>query len=187
MSQFPRILGIDPGSRVIGFALMGATKTRPLSPRDWTVLDAGVLKASPTLSFTARLGEIHDALFELTEQLAPTAVAIEKAFHGVNSATAIKLGEARGALIAAVARHKIPLHEITPAEVKRIVAGHGAATKEQVYQALQALLGFNKGRLPHDASDALAIALTASLSLLSPIAKAVSANRLKQPTPRSSY
>ena len=100
----------------------------------------------------------------MASELAPTHVAIEKAFHGINSSTAIKLGEARGALISAIARLGIPISEITPAQVKRLVAGHGAATKEPGYQALQALMGFNKGRLPHDASDALAIALTASLT-----------------------
>lgn len=165
MAKFPKILGIDPGSRVIGFALLGATKPNPLAPKDWVVLDAGVLRASPELTMIERLGEIHNALYDLTLELQPTMVAIEKAFHGVNSATAIKLGEARGALIAAVARLGLPISEITPAQVKRLIAGHGAASKDQVYMALQALMGFNKGRLPHDASDALAIALTASLSL----------------------
>ena len=160
--KFPKILGIDPGSRVIGFALLGATKVTPLTPKDWTVLDAGVLRASADLEMPARLGEIHNALFDLASELAPSHVVIEKAFHGVNASTAIKLGEARGALISAVARIGVPITEITPAQVKRLIAGHGAASKEQVYQALQALLGFNKGRLPLDASDALAIALTDS-------------------------
>jgi crossover junction endodeoxyribonuclease RuvC len=114
---------------------------------------------------TARLGEIHGALYELTLELNPSLVVIEKAFHGVNAATAIKLGEARGSIIAAVARLGLPICEITPAQVKRLIAGHGAASKDQVYQALQSLMGFNKGRLPHDASDALAIALTASMTL----------------------
>lgn len=164
MSRFPRILGIDPGSRVIGFALMGANKLSPRSPRDWNVLEAGVIRASTDLLMPARLGEIHNALYDLAGEFSPDIVAIEKAFHGVNSATAIKLGEARGALIAAVGRHGIPVREITPSQVKQTVAGNGAASKELVYQALQALIGFNKGNLPHDASDALAIAFAISLS-----------------------
>ena len=169
MPQMPKILGIDPGTRVLGFALIGATKLQPRSPKDWSVLDVGVMKTSANLSMPLRLGEIHNALFDLIGELQPTMVAIEKAFHGVNAATAIKLGEARGSIIAAVGRHSLPMTEITPAQVKRLVAGHGAATKEQVYQALQALLGFDKGRLPHDASDALAIAFVAGLTALSPI------------------
>lgn len=165
MSRFPRILGIDPGTRVIGFALLGANKVRPLSPRDWLVLDVGVLRASETVAMPSRLGEIHNALFDLAAELGPTSVAIEKSFHGVNSSTALKLGEARGAILSAMGRHRLPIYEVTPAQVKKIVAGNGAASKEQVYLSLQALLGFDKGRLPHDASDALAIALTASLAI----------------------
>ena len=72
MAKFPKILGIDPGSRVIGFALLGATKAVPLAPRDWVVLDAGVLRASPDLAMPARLGEIHTALYDLAVELQPT-------------------------------------------------------------------------------------------------------------------
>jgi crossover junction endodeoxyribonuclease RuvC len=161
----PRILGIDPGSRVIGFALIEGLKARPLGPRDWAVMDVGVMKASAGLELTARLGEIHCGLYDVIAQTAPTIVAIEKAFHGANASTAIKLGEARGALIAAIMRHNLPLHEITPAEVKRLIAGHGAADKEQVYKALKSILGFDRGCLPFDASDALGIALASSLRM----------------------
>ena len=159
-TRFPRILGIDPGSRVIGFAVLEAKKIVPRSPMDWVVVDVGVVRMSTNLSMLDRICEIHDTFYDLIHELKPTIVGIEKAFHGVNSASALKLSEARGALISAVGRHKISITEITPAEVKRIVAGSGAASKEQVYQALQVILGFNKGRLPLDASDALAIAFS---------------------------
>jgi crossover junction endodeoxyribonuclease RuvC len=168
MTRFPRILGIDPGSRVVGFALIGASKPIPRIPADWKILDAGIMRANANLAMPPRLSELHSTLFDLIGELGPTSVGIEKAFHGVNPQSAIKLGEARGALIAAIGRHGIPVHEVTPAEVKRVVAGHGAATKEQVYQALQALMGFNKGTLPLDASDALAIAFAVSLSAFVP-------------------
>lgn len=170
MLQRTKILGIDPGSRVVGFALIGANKSKPLSPRDWSVLDVGVIRTSPELDMPARLGQIHTAVFDLAKEMMPQYVSIERAFHGVNAATALKLGEARGAIIAAFARQSLPVFEITPAEVKRIVAGSGAATKEQVYKALQAIMGFDRGRLPLDASDALAIAFTAALTRLGPLA-----------------
>jgi crossover junction endodeoxyribonuclease RuvC len=168
MTQFPRILGIDPGSRVVGFALIGAKKTIPRVPADWKVLDAGIMRANASLAMPPRLGELHSALYDLIRELEPTSVGIERAFHGVNAQSAIKLGEARGALIAAIGRHSLPVHEVTPAEVKRVVAGHGAASKDQVYRALQALLGFDKGTLPLDASDALAIAFAVSLKAFLP-------------------
>jgi crossover junction endodeoxyribonuclease RuvC len=123
------------------------------------------------------LGEIHAALHHLIAESVPSLVAIEKAFHGLNAATAIKLGEARGALIAAVLRHQLPLHEVTPAEVKRLIAGHGAADKEQVYRALKSLTGFELGELPLDASDALGIALAASLRIGVPAQVAAATSR----------
>lgn len=169
MLEKPKILGIDPGSRVVGFALIGALKVKPVSPKDWVVLDVGVIRTSPELPMPSRLGQIHGAIFDLLNEMSPQYAAIEKAFHGVNASTALKLGEARGAIIAAFARHSRPVLEITPAEVKRIIAGNGAASKEQVYKALQALLGFERGRLPLDASDALAIAYASALSRLGPL------------------
>ena len=165
MGRFPRILGIDPGSRVIGFAVMDAKKLVPRSPKDWIVADAGVVRASTNLAMHERIFEIHDAFYGLISEIQPTLVGIEKVFQGVNPSSTIKLSEARGALISAVGRHKVPVREITPAEVKRIVAGNGAATKVQVYQALQAIMGFNKGSLPFDASDAMGIAFACSLGL----------------------
>jgi crossover junction endodeoxyribonuclease RuvC len=169
----PKILGIDPGSRVVGFALIGAVKAKPLSPKDWVVLDVGVIRTSAELPMPSRLGQIHGAIFDLLTEMSPQYAAIEKAFHGVNAGTALKLGEARGAIIAAFSRHSVPTLEITPAEVKRIIAGSGAASKEQVYQALQALLGFERGRLPLDASDALAIAYASALARLGPMGQAL--------------
>ncbi len=160
-----RILGIDPGSRLVGFGLLASSRRDPLGPRDFRVIDAGVLRAPLSESIHVRLGLLHDTLFELLETLRPDVCVIERSFHGVNASTAIKLGEARGALLAAVSRHKIPVTEITPAEVKRTVAGGGAADKERVALAVSSLLGFQRGALPHDATDALAIALTHGLSI----------------------
>lgn len=134
-------------------------------PRDFEVLDAGVIKANTDLTVPERLGLIHDAVHALAGELSPTLCAIEKAFHGVNAASAIKLGEARGAIVAAVRRHGLQIFEITPAEVKRTIACAGAASKEDVCRAVTALLGFERGKLPFDATDAVAIALACGLNL----------------------
>lgn len=160
-----RILGIDPGTRLVGFALLEAKKDKPLGPRDWHVIDAGVIRASKDLAVSERLALIHDALFELITDLAPQFVAIERAFHGKNPSSSIKLGEARGVLIAAAGRCKLPVMEFTPAQIKRTVGGSGQATKENLAEALQSILGFSRGQLPLDASDAVAIALTCSLAI----------------------
>ena len=75
------------------------------------------------------------------------------------------MGEARGAIIAALGRHSLPVMEFSPTVIKRTVGGSGAATKEQVANAIMSLMGFQRGRLPLDATDAVAIALTGALNL----------------------
>ncbi len=162
-----RILGIDPGSRVVGFACLEALKDLPVGPKDFKVVAAGVIKPDVNDAMDERLGAIHQMLFELLGDVRPNVVAIEKAFGGVNISSALKLGEARGAIIAAVKRHALPVSEITPAQVKRLVAGSGAATKESVAAAMKALLGFDRGRFPMDVTDALAIAFCHGLTLAS--------------------
>ena len=162
-----RILGVDPGSRVVGFALLESIKSVAIGPRDWRVVDAGVLRAPTELSMPERIGALHEAMFDLVCELKPTHAAVEKTFHGVNSSSTIKMGEARGALVSAISRCRVPVTELTPAEIKRLVGGSGAATKEHVSQSLQSLLGFQRGSLPLDASDAVAIALTASMQIMS--------------------
>lgn len=159
------IIGIDPGSRVVGFAILRAKVAKPRMPRDFAVVDAGVIKTNVDLPMSERLGHIHDAVHGLTAELSPTHCAIEKAFYGVNASSALKLGEARGAIVAAVRRHGLAVFEITPAEVKRTIACAGAASKEDVCRAVTALLGFDRGKLPFDATDAVAIALTCGLNL----------------------
>ncbi len=163
--RFPRILGIDPGSRIIGFAVLEATKVHPHGPRDWIVLDAGIIKAPLEAAAAMRLAAIHETIFDLITDTRPNHGAVERTFHGINAASGIKLGEARGAIIAALGRHGLPVMEFSPTVIKRTIGGSGAASKEQVADALRSLMGFQRGRLPLDATDAVAIALTGALNL----------------------
>ncbi|MBM4251857.1 MAG: crossover junction endodeoxyribonuclease RuvC [Deltaproteobacteria bacterium] len=153
------ILGIDPGSRTTGFALLRSKKPLPLVPRDFSVVEAGVLRADAALPYAQRIGLLHIALCELLMEHRPDVCVIEKAFFDKNVNSALKLGELRGAYIAACARSEVPVAELTPADVKKTIAGNGRADKEAIALALHALLGFNRGSLPHDATDALAISL----------------------------
>lgn len=163
----PRILGIDPGSRVVGFACLESRRSVPLSPKDFRIVDAGVLRTDRLEAHAERLGAIHAMMFELIGELGPDAVVIERAFVGVNINSALKLGEARGALISAAQRAAVPVTDITPAQVKRLVTGQGAASKDAVALAMKGLLGFERGRLPHDVTDAMAIALCHGLTMAS--------------------
>lgn len=158
-----RILGIDPGSTVVGFACIEIVGARALSPRDFRIVDAGVLRAPAKEEHAVRLGILHNTLFNLATELAPDCCVMERAFSGVNPFTALRLGEARGALISSLCRVGVALEEIAPAHAKKVIAGKGNATKEQVAQVLATIWKFERGALPFDATDALSLALAWAL------------------------
>ena len=162
-----RILGVDPGSRVAGFAVIEAKCDVSLRPRDFLIKEVGVINLKSTRSLPERLGDLHNTLFDIISSSKPNYFVIEKAFVGQNACSALKLGEARGALTCAARRHHLSVDEITPAAIKKIITGSGKATKEEVKSSLGQLLGFVNMDLPHDASDALGVALAFALGLTS--------------------
>ena len=164
-----RIFGLDPGSNVVGFACIEAripASGRALTLRDFRIVDVGVLKANQSASHAKRIAALHIGLHDLLQGLKPDMCVVERAFAGVNAMSALKLGEARGALVSAIGRLDLPMHEVTPASAKKLISGHGAATKEEVSLSIQALTGFQKGQLPYDATDALALALCGGLEVI---------------------
>jgi crossover junction endodeoxyribonuclease RuvC len=118
---------------------------------------AGVLRPPLIGTFAERLAFLHAALGKVLAAERPDAAAVERVFSGVNPQSLIALGEARGVLLLALAHAGIATAEVTPAEIKRAVAGSGGAEKEQVRRMVAALLG---RRLALDAADAAAAALT---------------------------
>ncbi len=150
-----RILGVDPGSRAAGWALV----TFEGPPR---LVAAGVLRPATDTPFAVRLLAIYDGLLAVIEREHPDEAAVERVFSGVNPQSLITLGEARGVLLLALARASIPVHEVTPAEIKKTITGTGQAGKEQVRRMVLSLLGSPPGhsRLALDAADAAAAALT---------------------------
>lgn len=159
-----RILGLDPGSRITGFGVLEIPHGA-INIKNVRLVAVGVIKSQATLAHSERTGYLHEAVFQLAEKYAPKICVIERAFTGINPHSALRLGETRGALIAAVRRLEIKVAEISPTEVKKIITGHGHASKEQIALALQYLLKFDRANLPLDASDAVAIGLSYSLSL----------------------
>ncbi|MGE0172905.1 MAG: crossover junction endodeoxyribonuclease RuvC [Oligoflexales bacterium] len=154
-----RILGIDPGSKVTGFAILSSDKTVRLQPSDFTVLDAGALKPHPSISVFEKMTSLHQAVGDLIAEWKPDVCVIEKAFVGINVSSALRLGEVRGAIIAAFGSRKTKIVEVAPKTVKRVITGNGNATKEDVLQCIKLLMKVEIGNLPFDVSDALAIAL----------------------------
>lgn len=148
-----RILGVDPGSRAAGWAVVSFEGP----PR---LVAAGVLRPSTATPFADRLRALHDGLLEVAVRERPDEAAVERVFSGVNPQSLITLGEARGVLLLALSRAGLPVHEVTPAEIKKTVTGTGQADKEQVRRMVLALLGAAGTRLALDAADAAAAALT---------------------------
>jgi crossover junction endodeoxyribonuclease RuvC len=147
------VLGIDPGSVVLGY---GALVIGSAGPR---LHAAGLLRPGARRSQPDRLARIQVELERLLAELAPAVVVVERAFTGRNVHSALRLGEARGVVLAAAARSGAQLVEVAPAEAKRAVVGSGSADKEQVARMVLQLLGLRDPGGPRDATDALALAL----------------------------
>ena len=151
-----RILGVDPGTRTLGYGLVEQV-AGPRGPV-LSYVECGLVRAPEGAPMIERLRVIGDTLVEIIEDLRPDEVALEMAFHGRNAASALKLGQARGAIMLLVAQRGLPLAEYAPSQVKQVVVGHGRATKQDVQQRVRLLLRM-KREPATDAADALAIAL----------------------------
>jgi len=147
-----RILGIDPGSRITGFAVIEGDGMHSIH------VTHGCIRTKKD-NFPDRLGEIFTGITEVIGEYQPQEVAIEDVFVSKNASSALKLGQARGAAISAAVHANCPVFEYTPREVKQSVVGKGSAEKEQVQHMVKMILNI-KGKLQIDASDALGIALT---------------------------
>lgn len=151
------ILGIDPGSRITGYGIIG------FAGQQFRYLDSGCIRLK-TDSLGEKCATIFDCINQLVNEYKPTHAAIESVFVSKNPNSAIKLGQARGAAIAAAARQGIEIAEYAPRKVKLAVVGTGSAEKEQVSHMVIKLLGLSD--IPQvDAGDALAVALCHAFSL----------------------
>ena len=145
------ILGIDPGSVITGYGVIQAEGNR------YSYVECGAIKTSGD-NFSARLFQIYSQLIEVLQTYKPHEVSIEDIFFHNNVKSALKLGQARGAAIVAVASQGLSVSEYSAREVKQAVVGYGAASKEQVQHMVKRLLNV-KQNLQADAADALAIAI----------------------------
>ena len=147
------ILGIDPGTLVMGFGLIVVENNRV------TLLESGVLKPGRISNSHKKLQLIFNTVSGLITKYQPTDFAIEAPFFGKNVQSMLKLGRAQGVAIAAAIRHGLEVTEYSPRKVKQSITGNGNAGKEQVMKMLQTLLSFKESPKQYDATDALAIAL----------------------------
>jgi crossover junction endodeoxyribonuclease RuvC len=148
-----RVLGIDPGSETTGWGVVEGDVRR------YRAVDFGTVKASPRERFATRLLKISDGVEELLARFRPDVCAVEEMFFAANVKTALKLGQVRGVILVAAERARIEIAEYAPRLVKQTVVGYGAAEKHQVQEMVRVLLALKEIPQPHDASDALALAI----------------------------
>jgi crossover junction endodeoxyribonuclease RuvC len=148
-----RVFGIDPGSERTGYGCIDSDGRRH------QLIGCGAVHAGAGATFPEQLSIIYRELTVLLTRHRPECVAIENIFHAVNARSALKLGHARGVAMLAAIEAGVTVVEYTPAEIKRAVVGYGRAEKPQVGQMVKFLLGLDAIPKPHDAADALAVAI----------------------------
>jgi len=180
-----RIFGIDPGSETTGYGCVETDGSRH------RIVVCGAISSPASTAFPDRLLAIHTQLTTLLAECRPESVAIESLFFATNVRSALKLGHARGVAMLAAVEAGLPVVEYTPAEIKRAVVGYGRAEKPQVQQMVKLMLGLAAVPSPHDAADALAVAIChghsqrpARMGMLPPRGKAATSWRRYRPTTR---
>lgn len=147
------ILGIDPGTVIMGYGLIH------IQGKEMTMLNMGVIKLDKMKDHPSRLKKIFERTVEIIREYHPDEMAIEAPFFGKNVQSMLKLGRAQGVAIAAALSQNIPIVEYTPKKIKQSVTGNGNASKEQVSGMLENLLNTKMDGMPLDATDGLAAAV----------------------------
>ena len=147
------ILGVDPGTNVMGYGVLKVAGSRA------EMMAMGVIELHKYADHYLRLGKIMERLSSVVESYAPDEMAIEELFFNTNITTGIAVAEARGVILCTAYRLGVKISEYTPLQVKQAVTGYGRAEKKQVITMVTMLLGLQKPPKPDDTADALAIAI----------------------------
>jgi crossover junction endodeoxyribonuclease RuvC len=148
-----RVLGIDPGSETLGWGVVDGVGSR------YALVGFGTVKSNPRQQFSKRLLNIYNGVAELMAEHSPDVLSVEDTFYAVNVSVALKLGQVRGTMLLLAEQRGIEIAEYAPRLVKQTVVGYGNAEKQQVQEMVKVLLRMKAVPTPHDAADALAIAI----------------------------
>lgn len=148
-----RILGIDPGYAIIGYGIIDFVGGR------YQTLNYGAITTSSDMPFTKRLELIYDELELVIMETKPQVAAIERLYFQNNQKTAIDVAQARGVIMLALQKSKLPVFEYTPLQIKTALTGYGRAKKPQMMEIVRRHLGLKEVPKPDDTADALAVAL----------------------------
>ncbi len=147
-----RILGIDPGTGICGFAVIEGKNP----------LDYGVIATPPHTPLPDRLEDIYNSLHEIIKADQPDVMAIEKLFFKQNITTGISVAEARGVCMLVAKQHNLPIFEYSPNQIKKAICGYGQAHKPQIQEMVRLHFNLKEVPKPDDAADALAVAIVHS-------------------------
>lgn len=148
-----RILGIDPGYAIIGYGILDFTGGR------YQTINYGAITTSSDMPFTKRLEIIYDELELVIAKTKPQVAAIERLYFQNNQKTAIDVAQARGVIMLALQKSRLPVFEYTPLQIKTALTGYGRAKKPQMMEIVKRHLKLKEVPKPDDTADALAVAL----------------------------
>jgi crossover junction endodeoxyribonuclease RuvC len=154
-----RILGIDPGTGILGFGIIDIDRNKP------KLVDGGVIRTPVKEDDAVRLLTIYDELTEIIKLNKPDVMSVEKLFFSRNVTTAMTVSQARGVVLLCGMQAGLQIYEYTPMQIKQAVTGYGKADKKQMQEMVRVLLQLKEIPKPDDAADALAAAITCSMTV----------------------
>lgn len=154
-----RIIGIDPGTGILGFGIIEIVKAKPV------LVDAGVIRTPVKEDDAVRLQTIFDELTDIVADTKPQEMAVEKLFFAQNVTTAMTVAQARGVVLLCGIQAGLKIAEYTPLQIKQALTGYGRAEKKQIQEMVRVILGLDNIPKPDDAADALAAAITHSMTV----------------------
>jgi crossover junction endodeoxyribonuclease RuvC len=153
-----RIVGIDPGTGILGFGVIENT------PKGSKLIDAGVIRTPASDDDALRLATIFEELTEVIKATKPQVMAVEKLFFAQNVTTAMTVSQARGVILLCGYQAGLEIFEYTPLQIKQALTGYGRADKHQIQEMVRVMLGLKVVPKPDDCADALAAAITHSMT-----------------------
>jgi crossover junction endodeoxyribonuclease RuvC len=153
-----RIIGIDPGTGILGFGVIDVIKGKP------KLVDAGVIRTPVHEDDAVRLLTIYEELTAIVAETKPQEMAVEKLFFSQNVTTAMTVAQARGVVLLVAMQAGIKISDYTPQQIKQALTGYGKAEKKQIQEMVRVILELKEIPKPDDAADALAAAITHSMT-----------------------
>jgi crossover junction endodeoxyribonuclease RuvC len=148
-----RILGVDPGTIVLGYGLIESNRD------EMELVHFGAIRCDARSDMSERLFFLHTEFSSVVRSFAPDVMAVETPFVGENVKSALAIGKAQAIVLLIAAQNKIPIYEYSPRQIKQHVADYGASSKEQIQEMVKMLLDLDEIPQPSDAADALAVAI----------------------------